>query len=550
VAPTAPVESPSSDGSSTVGPPDCPPAVAAAPTAIPATEHGWWRDRVFYEVFVRSFADSDGDGIGDLEGLIGRLDYLNDGNAGTREDLGITGIWLMPVAEAASYHGYDIVDYRAVERDYGTADDMRTLIAAAHERGIAVIVDMVPNHTSSEHPWFKDSMTPGSAHADWYVWADENPGYGGPDGQLVWHPAGDRYYYGLFWEGMPDLNLRNEAVTTELQDVARYWLRDIGVDGFRLDAVIHLVEDGREQVNTANTHAWLRDYHAAVHATNPAAMLVGEAWDVPRTTASYAPEDVDLVFDFGLAAATIDAVRRESARPLLAARLEEAGLYGPGEVATFLTNHDQARTATQLGGDADALRLAAGLLLTGRGTPFIYYGEELGMTGPKPDERIRTPMAWTPDGPAAGFSTASPWEPLEPGWETRNVGRESSDAGSVLAAYRDLVRLRGEHPALWDGEAIAVDSGVDPVAATLRVSSGERLLVLANLADEPVSAYSLSLDEGPLCREPRASIIFGAEEAAAQPLEMPIVTAAGGLDGYVPLPSLPPRSLTVIIFQP
>ena len=548
--PSPPVETGTPPGPSVVAGRACPPPAPDAPTPIPAGQHGWWRDRVFYEVFVRSFADSDGDGIGDLEGLIGRLDYLNDGKAGTTDDLGVTGLWLMPVAEAASYHGYDVVDYRAVERDYGSVEDLRALIAAAHERGIAVIVDMVPNHTSNQHPWFTESLDPGSARADWYVWADENPGYGGPEGQLVWHPAGDRFYYGLFWDGMPDLDLRNPDVTAELHDVARYWLRDIGVDGFRLDAVIHLVEDGREQVNTEGTHAWLREYHAAVHAAKPAAMLVGEAWDVPRTTASYAPEDIDLVFEFGLAAGTVDAVRRGSARPLLAARQEAAALYEPGEVATFLTNHDQNRVATQLGGDPDALRLAAGLLLTGPGVPFVYYGEEIGLTGGKPDERIRTPMAWSSAAPAAGFSTGSPWEALEPGWETRNVEAQSNDANSVLAAYRDLIKLRGEHPAMRDGEDLVVDSGADPVAASLRSTAGERLLVVANLADVPVSDYALSVAEGPLCGQPQASIIFGPEEAAAQPLAMPSITAAGGLDGYVPLPSLPPRSVTVISFQP
>ena len=548
--PSPPVETGAPPGPSVAAGRACPPPAPVAPTPIPAGEHGWWRDRVFYEVFVRSFADSDGNGIGDLKGLIGRLDYLNDGKAGTTDDLGVTGLWLMPVAEAASYHGYDVVDYRAVERDYGSVEDMRALIAAAHERGIAVIVDMVPNHTSNQHPWFKESLDPGSARADWYVWADENPGYGGPEGQLVWHPAGDRFYYGLFWAGMPDLALRNRDVTAELHDVARYWLRDIGVDGFRVDAVIHLVEEGREQVNTVETHAWLRDYHAAVHAAKPAAMLVGEAWDVPRTTAGYAPEDVDLVFEFGLAAGTVDAVRRGSARPVVAARQEAADLYATGEIATFLTNHDQNRVATQLGGDLDALRLAAAMLLTGPGVPFIYYGEEIGLTGGKPDERIRTPMAWSSAAPAAGFSTGSPWEALEPGWETRNVETQSSDESSLLAAYRDLIRLRGEHPALRDGEDLVVDSGADPVAASLRSTAGERLLIVANLADAPVSDYALSVAEGPLCGQPRASIIFGPDESAAQPLAMPTITAGGGLDGYVPLPSLPPRSMTVISFHP
>ena len=191
----------------------------------------WWNDRVFYEVFLRSFQDSDGDGIGDIPGLIDRLDYLNDGDPETDSDLGITGIWLMPPAEAHSYHGYDVTDYYAIERDYGTLDDMRRLIREARRRGIAVIVDMVLNHSSSRHPWFIQSRTGEQAYADWYIWEDENPGYMGPWGAVAWHPAGGRHYYGVFWDGMPDLNLLNPAVTAEMYDIAAFWLRDIGVDG-------------------------------------------------------------------------------------------------------------------------------------------------------------------------------------------------------------------------------------------------------------------------------------------------------------------------------
>ena len=523
-----------------------------APTAIPANAPGWWRDRVFYEVFVRSFADSDGDGIGDLRGLIGRLDYLNDGNPATRDDLGVTGIWLMPVAEAASYHGYDVTDYRAVEHDYGTAADMRMLVAAAHERGMAVIVDMVPNHTSDQHPWFRDALTRGSAHDDWYVWSDTNPGYGGPNGELVWHPAAGRFYYGLFWAGMPDLNLRNPAVTAELHDVARFWLSDVGVDGFRLDAVIHFIESGREQVNTPETHAWLRDFHAAVRAAKPGAMLLGEAWDVARTTASYVPEDVDLVFEFGLAAATVNAVKRESARPMVTAQKETLELYESGGYATFLTNHDQNRVASQLSGDRDRLRLAAELLLTGTGVPFVYYGEELGLTGAKPDERIRTPMAWSAVDPAAGFTTGVPWEPLEDGWPTRNVATLSADAGSLLASYRELIRLREAHAALRVGDALTVTSTADPVAATLRTSAGETLLVIANLSSAAVTDYALSLDAGPLCGRPGAAVVFagGSDTGATAAPAQPTVTPAGGFSEYSPLGTLPPRSVTVISLKP
>ena len=212
-------------------------AACATPTELP-----WWADRVFYEVFVRSFQDSDGNGIGDLKGLISKLDYLNDGDPATTDDLGVTGIWLMPVAESPSYHGYDVTDYDTVERDYGTNEDMKALVAAAHERGIAVITDLVLNHTSVEHPWFVDSLTPGSAKAGWYRWSDTDPGISRSDGTPVWHEKDGRWYYGYFWEGMPDLDLTNPDVTKELERVADTWLTDIGVDGFRLDAIRYYLE--------------------------------------------------------------------------------------------------------------------------------------------------------------------------------------------------------------------------------------------------------------------------------------------------------------------
>ena len=186
---------------------------------------------------MRSFRDSDGDGIGDLQGIIERLDYLNDGDPNTSDDLGITGIWLMPPAEAHSYHGYDVTNFYAVESDYGSIDDMKRFVAAAHERGIAVIVDMVLNHSSSRHPWFVSSRLGQQPYADWYIWVEENPGYHGPWGAPAWHQAGERYYYGVFWDGMPDFDLRNPSVTQELVESARFWLNDIGVDGFRLDAI-------------------------------------------------------------------------------------------------------------------------------------------------------------------------------------------------------------------------------------------------------------------------------------------------------------------------
>ena len=507
----------------------------------------WWEGRVFYEVFVRSFSDSDGDGIGDLRGLTGRLDYLNDGDPATREDLGITGIWLMPIAESPSYHGYDVSDERAVEQDYGSLPDLKAFVAAAHERGIAVISDLVLNHTSRDISWFEESDD-GTGHEDWYVWADENPGYGGPDGQSVWHPSGGRWYYGLFGRELPDLNLENPAVTAEMIDVARFWLSEVGFDGFRLDAIKHLIENGQDQVHTADTHGWLQAFRAAVRETSPNALLVGEVYDLSVAVARYVPEDVDLAFDFDRAEATIDSIRRGDASALMSALVEDAALFGPRETAGFLTNHDQRRIASELRENPASLRLAAGLLLTGGGTPFLYYGEEIGLTGEKPDPEIRTPMPWTGNGPAAGFTTGTPWEPLAAGWETRNVAAQLDDPASLLVEYRDLIRLRTAAPELARGSTVLLTPSDTAVAAWLRVDELGTSAVIANVSDRPIAAPALDLANGPLCGTPSARLIerTGPEEVTTVAVTAPTVTATGGLAGWVPLAELPPRSVTVL----
>ncbi|MDQ3127321.1 MAG: alpha-amylase family glycosyl hydrolase, partial [Chloroflexota bacterium] len=530
----------------------CPPTGPSPSMAVAVGlgQPGWWRGRVFYEIFVRSFADSDGDGIGDLRGATARLDHLNDGDPATTTDLGITGIWLMPVAESPSYHGYDVSDERAVEADYGTAADLTAFVAAAHERGIGVISDLVLNHTSRDNPWFAESAA-GTGRADWYVWSDTNPGYGGPDGQAVWHPSGGRWYYGLFGSGLPDLNLESPAVTTEMVDVARFWLKDIGFDGFRLDAIKHLIEDGEEQDHTPATHAWLQAFRTAVHETAPNALLVGEIYDLSVAVARYVPEDVDLAFDFDRAQATIDSIRRGDASALLSALAEDAALFGPDDTAGFLTNHDQTRVASQLREDPAALRLAAGLLLTGAGTPFLYYGEEIGLTGAKPDEQIRTPMAWNGAGPAAGFTSGLPWEPLEPGWETRNVAAQADDPGSLLATYRDLIALRATLPALRLGTATPFAASDPAVAAVLRADGQRWAAVVANVSDRPIAAPVLDLERGSLCGSPTARVAYRTAPAAASDVAAtaPTVNAGGGINAWSPLAELPPRSVTVIALE-
>jgi alpha-amylase len=499
---------------------------------------GWWHDRVFAEVFVRSYADSDGDGIGDLQGMMSKLDYLNDGDPATTTDLGLTGLWLMPTFPSPSYHGYDVTDYRGVNPDYGSLADMKALVAAAHKRGVAVILDLPLNHTSSEHPWFVASEKGTAPYADWYVWADS------PQGSN-WQPDGKRFYYAAFGADLPDLNLENPDVTAEVTADAEYWLTDVGVDGFRLDAAKHLIEDGATLENTPETHEWWETFRAATEQKSPGALLLGEVWDTPQNSASYVPDDLDLTFDFALASIDVGAAQSGDGSSVERALAKITTLYPASSgFGAFLTNHDQDRVASQLRGDAGAIRVTADLLLTGPGVPFIYYGEEIGMTGAKPDERIRTPMRWDATSPAAGFSTHDPWEAMSNDPASVNVATETGDPGSLLSHYRDLIRLRAAHPALATGAWTAVDTDAPGVVASLRTSPTETALVLTNVGTT-AAIPTLTLAAGPLCGTPAADEVFGTADIAT-----PSISATGGFNGYRPVDALPLRSSVVIVLGP
>ena len=501
---------------------------------------------MFYEVFVRSFADSNGDGVGDLRGLIERLDYLNDGNPTTTDDLGVTGIWLMPVEDAASYHGYDPVAYDAIEPDYGSSEDVRDLVSAAHDRGIAVIVDLVLNHTSSEHPWFRDARA-GGPHDDWYIWSAADPGYGGPSGQQVWYPYGDRYYYAQFWDGMPDLDLENPEVTAALDDVARFWLRELGVDGFRLDAIKHLVETGQDQVNTTATHRWLEGFHDRVREMNHDALLLGEVYDITLMSSSYVPDSVDITFDFELADKIVLGAQVGEAPSLATTQADVLARYGEAGYAAFLTNHDQPRVMTQLR-DEGAARAAASVLLTNPGVPFIYYGEELGMEGGKPDQRIRAPMAWNDDPPAFGFTSGTPWEPLEDGWQHANVAGQLRDPASLLAHYRSLIALRAAHPALRQATFAPLPSADAGVYAFLASAPGDTLVVVVNLSEDDTDDYGLSASSGAACGVTNAELLYQDQVPAATSTApaTPTPDASGGFTDWRPVPLLPAHGTLVI----
>jgi glycosidase len=504
----------------------------------------WWNDAVFYEVFVRSFQDSDGDGKGDIPGLIERLDYLNDGDPSTADDLGVTGIWLMPIMESPSYHGYDVVDYFQVDEEYGTEEDFKRLIDEAHDRGIRVVVDLVLNHTSSDHPWFQDARNPESSLRDWYIWSEDDPGFRGPWGQQVWHYSGGEYFYGIFWEGMPDLNYENPEVTDAMLESARFWLEDMGADGFRLDAVKHIVEEGAQQENTDATHDWLEGFYTFYKDVNPDAFAVGEAWTSTDQVLEYTGDEVDIAFQFDLARAILDTSSYGNANLYMDEMTNVVESYPAGQYATFITNHDQDRVMSQLDEDEGAAKVAASLLLTSPGAPFIYYGEEIGMTGMKPDENIRRPMQWTGKNLRVGFTTGSPWRRPSKDYEERNVALQDGDPDSLLNHYRSLIQLRNDHEALRIGEWAEVDTGNESLVAFLRHTEAETLLILINTSHDPVSDYDLALFAGSLAGDVSSRLLYGEGD-----LIEPEVNNGGGFSSYKPLEELLPQSTYIIEFD-
>jgi alpha-amylase len=493
----------------------------AGTTVAPPRYASWANGAVFYEVFVRSFQDSNGDGKGDLKGLIARLDYLNDGDPATSTDLGVDALWLMPVFASPSYHGYDTVDYETINPDYGTNADFDLLLKEAHRRGIKIIVDLVVNHTGSGHPWFTEAASsPTSPRRDWYVWSATDPGWGQPwnASSPTWHRKGDAYYYGVFWSGMPDLNFRNPAVREEMKRVAALWLSR-GVDGFRLDATRHLVETGPGdgQSDTAETHAFLKELATYVRSVKPDAVLVGENWTDTGKIAPYyglttsvpGGDELPLNFDFPLASRIIAGSRSGDAT-VIADKLDEVNRTYPAGATDvpFLTNHDMRRIASDLKDDPGKLRSAAAVLLTLPGAPFLYYGEEIGLLNgtTDDDESKRTPMPWDAT-PGGGFTTGKPWHRFAPGLEKTNVAAQSGDPASLLSHYRALIRARHASPALAVGR-LEVVSREGSVLAFLRTEGQERVLVAHNLGDKAVEVpVAVAARKGsPLFATPGASV--------------------------------------------
>ncbi|HET6552421.1 MAG TPA: alpha-amylase family glycosyl hydrolase [Dyella sp.] len=468
-------------------------AAEATPPAADAPSSG-----VYYEIFVRAWYDTNGDGIGDLNGVTAKLDYL--------KSLGISGIWLMPINNSPSYHGYDITDYYGINPQYGTVADLQHLVDEAHKRGIAVTMDMVINHSSNEHPWFVAAQKESSARRNWYTWTMKRPNLDAMSATdtPIWHAGDDGWYLGVFGGHMPDLNYDNPDVRAEMIKVGQFWLRK-GVDGFRLDAAKHIYvnfkADEHSQQALDKNVAWWTEYREGLQKVNPNVTLVGEvSAESPKQLAPYL-KPLGSIFDFPLAEQLIVSAKSENVGKLdalLKATYDAYKLAGGGGPScascargtrpstasafidsTFLSNHDQERVMSRLDGNLDHMRVAAAMLLTLPGRPYIYYGEELGMEGKKPDPNLREPMRWTREaGPGE-----SRWKPTSVNQgQAVSVQSEQDDPHSLYNTYRTLIGWRAQNSALRDGKLDMQATGNPHLFAYWRDDGKQRVLVVHNLS--------------------------------------------------------------------
>ncbi|MGA9723452.1 MAG: alpha-amylase family glycosyl hydrolase [Candidatus Binatus sp.] len=478
----------------------------------------WWQRAVFYQIYPRSFADSNGDGIGDLDGVTAHLDYLSV--------LGIDAIWLNPINPSPlDDWGYDVSDYCGIHPDLGDLAAFDRLIAEAHRRGIRVIVDLVPNHTSNQHPWFVESRASRTnPKRDWYIWVPGTPDhapnnwqstFGGP--AWKYDTGSQAWYLHTFLEQQPDLNFRNPEVVEAMHDVIRFWLKR-GADGFRIDVIANLIKDDQlrdNPIRDANDPdiPWLRrgmpdplystdrpEVHDIVRGFRRVAdgyqerILVGETWprEQERLADYLRPDELQLAFNFRFLLARYDARRFRDAIELT----EKS--FGAGAWPTWtLSNHDFSRHISRYarGGDAEArARVAAVMLLTLRGTPFIYYGEEIGMRDaeipadskrdPVGRDGCRSPMQWS-DARNGGFSASAKTWLLCGDFKAVNVANQLNDPHSILALYRRLIQLRKSTPAIVEGSYRAFEGAPEDCLVFHRDTSAQHIVVALNFTDEP-----------------------------------------------------------------
>ena len=446
---------------------------------VDARAPAWLKGAVVYQIFARSFADSDGDGTGDLDGITAHLDYL--------ASLGVNAIWLTPIHPTSSDHGYDVEDYDHVAKDLGGDAAFDRFQRAAHARGLRILLDGVFNHSSSKHPWFVSAReSRASPLRERYIWSDAEPaGWARPWGGPVWYPTKTGFYYALFSERMPDLNFRSEATQAEVVRIANGWLAR-GVDGWRLDAARHLVEDGPGKLtDRPETHSFWKRLRRETAAKFPESVLIGETWTDVDTELPYAGDGDELhaAFDFDLQNALAYGIQSANALAITKAIGDLA--KAPGFLAPFLGNHDQTRFASRVG-SAEAAALGPELLLALPGPLFVYYGDELGQQdgAQQGDAAKRCPMAWT-GAPGGGFSGGKPYRDLPKGFEKANVAAESADPASLLNLWRRLLAIRKARPAL-EAAPLAVVNVAAPAVAYARGTGEDALVVVANLsADAP-----------------------------------------------------------------
>jgi alpha-glucosidase len=507
---------------------------AQAQSNTAQSNQDWWKHAVFYELYPRSFMDSNNDGIGDLNGITSKLDYL--------KELGVDAIWITPCYPSPQVDfGYDVSDYENIDPMYGTLQDFDRLESAASKRDIRIIMDFVMNHSSDQHKWFlasRESRT--SPLRDWYIWREgKAPGhppnnwvalFGGPAWQL--DPKTGQYYYHFFYPQQPDLNWRNPAVKNAMFDVTRWWYKR-GVAGFRLDAVDTLFEDpqlrdnpvlpGVNQYGDPNTEAKYNDKLPEVHdvlrdlrkvADENHAVLIGETWtdNIEELKRYYGAHNDELHMPMDFMFATVNKLSAPEFRKQIG-MVESAG----GWPVYVISNHDIRRSYDRYGDgqNNDAIaKLMAGLYLTLRGTPIMYYGEEIGMENNDPTRREdvkdpigklgwpkekgrdgeRTPMQWDA-GPSAGFTTGAPWLPVPASHATHNVRSELKNPGSVLQFYKHLLALRHQNAALLDGEYVALNREDPNVLAYLRRYKNETVLVVLNMsASEQQAGFDLAAE--------------------------------------------------------
>lgn len=435
-----------------------------------------------YSLFPIAFADSNGDNIGDIQGIIGQLDYLNDNDPTTDTDLGIDAVWFNPLYPSDTYHKYDIKDYKAIDPSFGTLDDFKELVSEMHKRGIKIILDMVFNHTSDTHPWFTQGISGKSPFDEYYmiktkIKMSDYPGNAG------WYGKNSRMYFAGFWNEMPDLNAESDLVREELHSVLDFWM-DLGVDGFRYDAVTQIYAVNEYPTGTQllqlSKQYWM-EMKAYVESKNKAVYTVGEAWVSAISASSYAI-GFDSLFNFDLATGIINTVKNGSSANFLDNYINGQKLYDSKTDhyvdAIFLTNHDQNRIMSEVSGDIDTAKMAASILFTLPGIPFVYYGEELGMKGMKPDEHIREGFKWND----TTMPPVADWVFNQYNQSTPSYEEQVNDPNSMFTHYRTLIKLRKNSEVLRFGDLQKIDSNFKFIAFS-RTYNGKTLIIVHNVSN-------------------------------------------------------------------